>query len=112
MLVHIGFTIIMFLVIVIFNAINDTSVVSAVFKVAGFTYGPLLGLFAFGLLTKRGVKDRLVPVVCVLSPIISLILDLNSEEWFNGYQFGFEILLVNAAITFMGLWILYKEKYS
>ncbi len=112
MLVHIGFTIIMFLVIIIFNAINDTSVVSAVFKVAGFTYGPLLGLFAFGLLTKRGVKDRLVPVVCVLSPIISLILDLNSEKWFNGYQFGFEILLVNAAITFMGLWVLYKEKYS
>lgn len=110
LMVHIGFTLLMFAVIVIFNAINDTSVVSAVFKVAGFTYGPLLGLFAFGLLTKRPVKDRFVPVVCVLSPIISVILDYNSAEWFYGYQFGFEILLVNAAITFFGLWLLYGRK--
>lgn len=108
--VHIGFTILMFFVIIIFNAINDTSVVSAVFKVAGFTYGPLLGLFAFGLLTKRPVKDRFVPIVCILSPIISVILDMNSAAWFNGYQFGFEILLVNAAITFTGLWFLYEKK--
>ena len=110
MLVHIGFTLVMFVVIVLFNAINDTSVVSAVFKVAGFTYGPLLGLFAFGLLNRRPVKDRFVPVVCILSPVISFILDMNSAEWFYGYQFGFEILLVNAAITFFGLWILYDEK--
>ncbi|MFD1094541.1 sodium:solute symporter [Salegentibacter chungangensis] len=108
--VHIGFTILMFLVIVIFNAINDTSVVSAVFKVAGFTYGPLLGLFAFGLITSRPVKDRFVPIVCVLSPIISFILDMNSTEWFYGYQFGFEILLVNAAITYFGLWMLYNKR--
>ena len=110
MLVHVGFTLLMFIVIVIFNAINDTSVVSAVFKVAGFTYGPLLGLFAFGLLTKRPVKDRFVPVVCILSPVISLVLDLNSTEWFYGYQFGFEILLVNAGITFLGLWWLYDKR--
>ncbi|TBW25834.1 sodium:solute symporter [Gramella sp. KN1008] len=110
MLVHIGFTLVIFVVIVIFNAINDTSVVSAVFKVAGFTYGPLLGLFAFGLLTKRPVKDRFVPVVCILSPVLSLILDLNSADWFYGYQFGFEILLVNAGITYLGLWFLYDKK--
>ncbi|MCM8569673.1 sodium:solute symporter [Gramella jeungdoensis] len=110
MLVHIGFTLLMFIVIIIFNAINDTSVVSAVFKVAGFTYGPLLGLFAFGLLTKRPVKDRFVPVVCILSPVISIVLDLNSAEWFYGYQFGFEILLVNATITFLGLWGLYDKR--
>ncbi|HKJ48204.1 MAG TPA: hypothetical protein VJ973_03900, partial [Christiangramia sp.] len=108
--VHIGFTCLMFLVIIIFNSFNDSSVVSAVFKVAGFTYGPLLGLFAFGLITKRPVKDKLVPLVCILSPIISVILDFNSEQWFNGYQFGFEILLVNAAITFLGLWLLYNKK--
>ncbi|MUP45092.1 sodium:solute symporter [Gramella sp. BOM4] len=109
MLVHIGFTIIMFLVIIIFNAINDTSVVSAVFKVAGFTYGPLLGLFAFGLLNSRSVKDRFVPIVCVLSPILSFILDSNSVEWFFGYKFGFEILLVNAAITFLGLLLISRS---
>ena len=109
-MVHIGFTILMFVVIVAFNAINDSSVVSAVFKVAGFTYGPLLGLFAYGLLTKTAVKDKWVPLVCILSPVISVILDLNSVAWFNGYQFGFEILLVNAAITMIGLFALYKSK--
>lgn len=109
-LVHIGFSLLMFFVIIIFNALNDTSVVSAVFKVAGFTYGPLLGLFAFGLLTKRGVKDKWVPLVCILSPILSFILDQNSASWFYGYKFGFEILLVNAAITCIGLALLYKRK--
>ncbi|TDN88165.1 SSS family transporter [Salegentibacter sp. 24] len=109
-LVHIGFTIIMFLTIIVFNALNDSSVVSAVFKVAGFTYGPLLGLFVYGLLSKNPVYDKWVPLVCILSPIISIILDLNSEAWFNGYQFGFEILLINAAITILGLFALYRSK--
>ncbi|MCM4160099.1 sodium:solute symporter [Antarcticibacterium flavum] len=106
MLVHIGFTILMFCVIIIFNSLNDSSVVSAVFKVAGFTYGPLLGLFAFGLLSKRPVYDKYVPLVVILSPIISVILDYNSAAWFNGYIFGFEILIVNAAITCLGLYLL------
>jgi len=110
MMVHIGFTLIMFLVIILFNEINDSSVVSAVFMVAGFPYGPLLGLFAYGLLSKRQVKDKWVPLVCVLAPIISVILDFNSENWFNGYQFGFEILLVNAALTCVGMRILYKSE--
>ncbi|RKS55366.1 SSS family transporter [Gillisia mitskevichiae] len=109
-LVHIGFSLLMFVVIIIFNSLNDSSVVSAVFKVAGFTYGPLLGLFAFGLLSKRGVKDKWVPLVCVFSPILSFILDQNSESWFYGYKFGFEILLVNAAITCLGLALLYQRK--
>ena len=106
MLVHIGFTILMFCVIIVFNSLNDSSVVSAVFKVAGFTYGPLLGLFAFGLLSKRAVNDKFVPIVVILSPIISVILDYNSEAWLNGYKFGFEILIVNAAITCLGLFLL------
>jgi len=110
MLVHIGFTLLMFLVIILFNELNDSSVVSAVFKVAGFTYGPLLGLFVYGLVSKRKVKDKWVPLVCVLAPIISVILNFNSESWFNGYQFGFEILLVNAALTCVGMRILYKSK--
>jgi Na+/proline symporter len=110
MMVHIGFTLLMFLVIILFNEMNDSSVVSAVFKVAGFTYGPLLGLFVYGLISKRQVKDKWVPLVCVLAPIISVILNFNSESWFNGYQFGFEILLVNAALTCIGMRILYKSK--
>lgn len=105
-LVHIGFTVLMFVVIVLFNEINDSSVVNSVFKVAGFTYGPLLGLFAFGLISNSKVKDKFVPLVCLASPVISVILDLNSTVWFYGYKFGFEILLVNAAITCLGLYLL------
>src|SRR5690606_11044457 len=108
LLVHIGFTLLMFCVIVAFNEINDSSVVNSVFKVAGFTYGPLLGLFAFGLLFKTRVRDKFVPLVCIASPIISFMLDVNSTAWFNGYKFGFEILLVNAAITCLGLFLLRK----
>ncbi|MEH0158208.1 sodium:solute symporter [Limibacter armeniacum] len=101
--VHIGFSLLMFLVIVAFRAFNDQSVVTSVFKAAGFTYGPLLGLFAFGLFTKRQVKDRFVAMVCLLSPVISYILNANSEEWLFGYKFGFEILIVNGLLTFIGL---------
>src|SRR5690606_7844119 len=108
-MVHMGASIIMFLVIVVFSAINDSSVVSAVFKVAGFTYGPLLGLFAFGLTNKLQVKDKWVPLICILSPVLSYIIDTNSADWFNGYQFGFEILLVNGGITYLGLLLLRRK---
>ena len=107
---HIGFSFLMFLVIVVFNQINDTSVVNAVFKVAGFTYGPLLGLFAYGLLVKSQVKDRFVPLACIAAPLISVILDYKSAEWFFGYQFGFEILLVNAFLTMLGLYLLRSKQ--
>ncbi len=103
--VHIGFSLLMFLVIVLFRIINDKSVVSAVFTVAGYTYGPLLGLFSFGILTKRKVVDRWVPVICVLSPVVCYILNLYSKELFGGYQFGFELLLLNGALVFMGLFL-------
>lgn len=104
--VHIGFSAFMFLIIVAFNQINDSSVVNAVFKVAGFTYGPLLGLFTFGLLSKRKVTDRWVPIPCILAPLFSVLIDFNSEAWLNGYKFGFEILLVNAFLTILGVWTL------
>lgn len=108
-IVHIAFTFLMFAVIVIFNMLNDSSVVNAVFKVAGFTYGPLLGLFVYGLFSKQPVKDRLVPFICILAPILSVILDQNSEAWFFGYKFGFEILLVNAFLTILGLYLISKR---
>lgn len=108
--VHIGFTLLIFLTIVIFDQINDKSVVSAVFKAAGFTYGPLLGLFSFGLSNRYSIRDKWVPLICILSPILSLILDYNSVSWFGGYHFGFEILLINAAFTYIGLMILVKNR--
>ena len=110
MLVHVGFSLLMFLVIVAFRIINNESVVTAVFRVAGYTYGPLLGLFAFGILTKRLVKDRFVPLVGLLSPVLTYIVNANSEAWFGGYKFGFELLLLNGLIMFTGLLLLSHPK--
>lgn len=105
-LVHLGFSLLICAVIIVFQAINDESVVTSVFKAAGYTYGPLLGMFAFGIFSKRKVRDAGIPFVCVLSPILSYILSINSKELLFGYEFGFEILLVNGLFTFLGLWLL------
>ncbi|MGQ1911066.1 sodium:solute symporter [Marinifilum sp. RC60d5] len=111
LLIHLIFSIIMFFVIVVFDIINNDSVVTAVFKVAGYTYGPLLGLFVFGMGNKRAVRDRWVPVVCLLSPILTYVLNMYSESLFWGYRFGFELLIANGLITFIGLWIIsYRSK--
>lgn len=110
-IVHLGFSIILFFVILIFYAVNDESVITAVFKAAGYTYGPLLGLFTFGIFTKFHLKDRYVPVVCLLAPVLSYIMNANSELWFNGYKFGFEILILNGMLTFAGLVMIRKKVY-
>jgi solute:Na+ symporter, SSS family len=94
------------IVILIFKLVNDTSVIASLFKAAGYTYGPLLGLYAFGMMTKLKVKDAWVPVVCIASPVICYVLNANSAAWFGGYQIGFEILLINGILTFVGLLIL------
>jgi solute:Na+ symporter, SSS family len=104
--VHVLVSAVMVLVIVIFRAVNDDSVISAVFTAAGYTYGPLLGLYAFGMMTRWQVRDRWVPIVCVLSPILCYVINLNSVEWLNGYRFGFELLILNGLLTFMGLGLL------
>jgi Na+/proline symporter len=104
--VHIGISLAMAIVIIIFRIINDDSVISAVFTAAGYTYGPLLGLFAFGLITKISIKDKWVPIVCILSPIICYILNIYSKDIFFGYQIGFELLLLNGILTFIGLVLL------
>jgi Na+/proline symporter len=111
--VHIGFSLLFLLIIVIFKEINERSVIDAVLNIAGYTYGPLLGLFSFGLFTRRHVRDKLVPIICILSPILSYLVSSNSEGLFNGYKFGIEILIVNGLITFIGLWsISSKSKQS
>lgn len=109
-IVHICFAILIIVVITVFRAINDASVISTLFTVAGYTYGPLLGLFAFGLFTKFRVMDSFVPAIAILSPFICYILSLNAEKWFWGYHFGFELLLVNGLITFIGLLIVNKGR--
>jgi len=107
--VHIGFSVLLFLVVILFNVINDDSVINSIFKVAGYTYGPLLGLFAFGILTKRQIIDKYAIAVCLLAPVISYIIDSNSIDWFNGFKFGFSILIFNGLLTFIGLALISKK---
>ena len=107
--VHIGMAVLMAVTVIVFNALNSTSAIDAVYKLASYTYGPILGLFAFGILTKKAVKDKYVPIVALVAPAICLILQLNSERWFGGYRFSYELLLVNAALTFLGLCLLRKK---
>ena len=102
---HLIMSLVLFTVIMIFHAINDQSVVKSLFTVAGYTYGPLLGMFVFGLFTKHKINDKFVPFVAILSPIICYVLNLY-------FDFGFELLMLNGLITFIGLDIVRKGKYN
>ena len=109
-LVHIGFSLLMFLVILLFNSLTDQSVVSMIFTVASYTYGPLLGLYAFGLfMQSKTVRDKWVPAICVVSPLITFWINSHATEWFSGYIFSVEIIIVNGLITFMGLLLISKS---
>lgn len=109
-LVHIGFSLLMFIVILIFNSLTDQSVVSMIFTVASYTYGPLLGLYAFGLFIKsKTVQDKLVPLVCVIAPLITFWINSNASEWFSGYVFSVEIIIINGIITLIGLLLISKS---
>jgi len=103
-MVHIGFSILMVAVIMVFKAINNDSVVNSIFTAAGYTYGPLVGLFSFGMLTKRAVADKLVPYICIASPLICFFININSVAWI-GYAMSFELIILNGLITFILLWI-------
>ncbi len=104
--VHLAFTGLMFLVILLFRWINDQSVINAVFIIAGYTYGPLLGLYAFGLFTKWQVKDKWVPYLAIAAPIVTFLISRNSKALFWGYEFGFEVLILNGLLMFLGLMLL------
>lgn len=108
--VHIGFALLMMVIIMGYGLINDEALISKLFTIAGYTYGPLLGLYFFGLYTRWQVKDRWVPLIALLSPVMSYLLSIHSEYLFFGYRFGFEILIVNGLITVLGLWLLRKAK--
>jgi Na+/proline symporter len=109
-LVHIGFSLLMFIVILIFNSLTDQSVVSMIFTVASYTYGPLLGLYAFGLFIKsKTVHDKLVPIVCIIAPLITFWINSNASEWFSGYVFSVEIIIINGIITLIGLLFVSKS---
>jgi len=110
--VHILFAFLLLGVIIIFRAINDRAVIDKLFTIAGYTYGPLLGLYSFGLFTSYRIRDRWVPLVALISPVICYFLSIYSEDLFNGYKFGFELLILNGMITFAGLFILRINKIN
>ena len=108
--IHTGMAVLMAVCILVFNALNSTSVIDAVYRLASYTYGPILGLFSFGLCCKARVRDKWVPAVAVAAPLLCLLLDLNSVRWFNGYHFSYELLLMNAVFTMLGLCLLIRKK--
>tara|TARA_B100000809_G_scaffold266885_1_gene332549 strand:- start:7484 stop:8932 length:1449 start_codon:yes stop_codon:yes gene_type:complete len=109
--VHVLVSIVLIVVIILFNSLfTDVSVIWELFKAAGYTYGPLLGLFAFGILTKSQIKDKYVWVIAVIAPIVSFIINQYSVDLLNGYQIGFEILIINGLLTFLGLILIRRQQ--
>jgi Na+/proline symporter len=102
--VHLGMAAVFVVFILLFRVLNSTSVIDAIYILCSYTYGPLLGLFAFGMLTNRPTNDRLVPYICVASPIICYLLDMIVGQ-LTGYRFGYELLMLNGVLTFLGLWL-------
>lgn len=107
--VHIGFSLLFLIIIVVFKEINSRSVIDAVLNIAGYTYGPLLGLFSFGLLTRRAVSGWVVPMIAVICPAISYLITLYAPVWFDGFRIGIEVLILNGALMFAGLWIVSRK---
>jgi Na+/proline symporter len=104
MIVHVGMSFLLFFIVLFFAALNNTAVINQLFKAAGYTYGPLLGLFTFGILLRRQTPDTWVVVaICVAAPVLSFVIDTYSEQWLNGFKFGFLILAFNGLLTFLGL---------
>jgi Na+/proline symporter len=104
-LVHLTIAFLFFISILIFSTLNDRAVIDKLFTIAGYTYGPLLGLYSFGLFTKRNVNDKVTPFIAIISPLICYFLSKYSVQLFNGYKFGFELLLLNGLLTYIGLLI-------
>ncbi|MGL5547821.1 MAG: sodium:solute symporter, partial [Tannerellaceae bacterium] len=102
--VHFIISILFAIIIVIFKALNNTSVIDAIYIIASYTYGPLLGLFTFGLFTKRQPNDRFIPYICIASPFACYALDYIVSAY-TGYRFGYEMLMINGLITFVALWL-------
>jgi Na+/proline symporter len=110
-IVHLSIATLFLFVILVFRALNKEAVIDKLFTIAGYTYGPLLGFYSFGLFTKLQVKDKWVPFIAVFSPVTCYVINIYSRELLNGYVFGFELLILNGLLTFLGLLALAKRKY-
>ena len=111
-LVHISISVLLFIVILIVNHLNNDSIISTLFLLASFTYGPLLGLFAFGLFTKREILDKYVPFIVLLSPFLSYLLYVYDKQILNGFDFGPDLIIVNGLITFVLLYLISTNDQS
>ncbi|HLK30552.1 MAG TPA: sodium:solute symporter [Puia sp.] len=111
MTVHLAFAFIFFLLILMFKIINSKSIINNILDLAGYTYGPLLGLFAFGVFSKRKLPETwMITAISLIAPVICYILSKYSASWFGGYQIGIELLLINGTLTYLGLWIISKRE--
>jgi len=108
-MIHLSFTLVLFITIVVFRYILEASVIQSLFTIAAYTYGPLLGLFAFGILSKRKIKDKAVPYLAIIAPVVTYFIDKYSEQLLFGYKFSFELLLVNGLLMSIGL-VLFSQK--
>jgi Na+/proline symporter len=108
--IHIGFALVFLLFVMVYKWIDNPSMIGVILKVAAYTYGPLLGLFTFGIVLKRNVKDKWVPLVCIVAPLLCLVIDLNQKALFGSFEIGLELLIINGFITFMGLLLVSKKE--
>ena len=109
-LVHWGVTLCFIAIILIFKSFNSSSIIDVIYKIASYTYGPLIGLFGFGLFTKRQIFDKAAPFICLLSPLLCYVLGYIVAHY-SKYEFGYELILINGLITFAGLWIFSKKQH-
>jgi len=109
-LVHLSFAIIFLIMLIVFKLINNNSMIGVILKLAGFTYGPLLGLFVFGIFTKYRVKDKFVPYICIIAPVISYFIDHYQEKIFGNFKIGLELIVINGMLTFIGLFLCKSNK--
>lgn len=110
LIVHVGFSLVLLVTILLAKQLEETSIINQLFTFAGYTYGPILGLFAFGILTKRLIKDNLVVPICIIAPIISYFINTNSVAWLGGFTFGHTIIALNGFITLIGLWVISSSR--
>lgn len=108
--VHLTFAVIFLVCVMIFKVMDNKSIIGILLDVAGYTYGPLLGLFTFGIITQRQLNDKLSPIVCVIAPVLCYLIQLNAPALFGGYQIGIEMLILNGAMTFSGLYLISKPR--
>ena len=111
-MVHIGCAMLLLALVLLFERWSNGSTIDLLYRLASYTYGPLLGMFAFGILSKRYVCDRCVPAVVIAAPVACGILDIFSQEWFGGYKFGFELVVLNASLTMLGMALFSRKAHE